>query len=35
MEDIIDRIFAIAESAILENGGKRIEKDGELFYQVR
>ena len=35
MEDVIDRIFAVAEGAIMENGGKRIEKDGELFYQIR
>ncbi len=35
MDDIIDRIFAIAEGAILENGGKRIEKHGAVYYQIR
>lgn len=35
ISDIIDRILAVAEEAILQNGGKKVEKNGEIMYQVK
>ncbi len=35
ISDIIDRIMAVAEKAILTNGGKKIVVDGETIYQVK
>lgn len=34
MDDIIDRILKVAEGAILENGGRHVEKDGATFYDI-
>lgn len=33
--DIVDRIFAIAEEAILENGGEKIFSGGEILYKIK
>jgi len=35
ISDIIDRILAISEKAILENGGDKIEKNGEISYKIK
>ncbi len=35
ISDIVDRILAIAETAILENGGKKTEQDGETIYHIK
>ena len=35
ISDIIDRISAISEKAILENGGDKIEKNGEISYKIK
>lgn len=32
--DIVERITAIAEKAILENGGRKFERDGKVFYAI-
>jgi ADP-ribosylglycohydrolase len=34
ISDIVDRILAITESAILGNGGKKYEKEGKFFYDI-
>ncbi|NAS14259.1 ADP-ribosylglycohydrolase family protein [Poritiphilus flavus] len=35
ISDIIDRILAIAETAILENGGKKTEQEGQIIYHIK
>jgi len=35
ISDIVDRILAITEQAIIENGGKMFEKEGNSFYEIR
>lgn len=35
ISEIVDRILVVAEMAILENGGKKTEKDGEVFYKIK
>ena len=35
ISDIIDRILTISEKAILENGGQKIEKNGEISYKIK
>ena len=32
--DIVERIYFIAESAILENGGEKFKKDGKVFLMI-
>lgn len=34
MDDIVERILLVAEKAIWENGGQKIEKAGEVFYLI-
>lgn len=34
ISEIVERIATIAEKAILENGGKKMEKDGEIVYII-
>jgi ADP-ribosylglycohydrolase len=34
MSDIIERILVVTEKAIWENGGHKIEKDGEILYVI-
>jgi len=34
MDDIIERILAVAEKAIWDNGGCKFEKDGEVHYVI-
>lgn len=33
--DIIDRIYAITEKAILQNEGKKLIRDGRIYYKVK
>jgi hypothetical protein len=33
--DIIDRICAITEKAILQNGGEKLIRDGRSYYKVK
>ncbi|WP_425236007.1 ADP-ribosylglycohydrolase family protein [Ulvibacterium sp.] len=35
ISDIVDRILAISEKAILENGGKKTEEDGTTVYHIK
>jgi len=34
MDDIIERILVAAEKAIWNNGGRKFEKDGEVYYVI-
>ncbi|WP_341225505.1 ADP-ribosylglycohydrolase family protein [uncultured Arcticibacterium sp.] len=34
ISDIVDRILAITEQAIVEKGGHKYQKDGKTFYQI-
>jgi len=34
ISEIVDRILAVAETAILEHGGKKIKKDGKVIYKI-
>lgn len=34
ISDLIDRIAAVTEKAILAQGGRRLEKDGQVFYEI-
>jgi hypothetical protein len=34
ISDIIDRIMAISEKAILANGGQKFLKEGEVYYTL-
>lgn len=33
--DIVDRILEITKSAILDNGGRRFEKEGRAYYEIQ
>lgn len=35
ISDIIDRILAVSEKAILENGGKKMEENGKTIYHIK
>ncbi|MBA7558184.1 hypothetical protein ES705_50977 [subsurface metagenome] len=34
MDDIIERILVVAEKTIWDNGGRKFEKDGEVYYVI-
>jgi len=34
ISEIVDRILAIAETAILENGGEKITREGQIYYKI-
>jgi hypothetical protein len=35
ISDIVNRILAIAENAIIENGGKKITEGNNVYYLIR
>ncbi|MBT8204874.1 MAG: ADP-ribosylglycohydrolase family protein, partial [Eudoraea sp.] len=35
ISDIVDRILAISEQAILENGGQKIQRNARVIYQIK
>ncbi len=35
ISDIVDRILAVTEQAILENGGKKFERSGKTYFEIR
>lgn len=34
IDEIVDRIMAVAVTAIMENGGERIEREGKVYYLI-
>lgn len=34
MDYIVERILMVAEKAIWENGGRKIERDNKVYYEI-